>query len=165
MPGWRKPGEHCGRRCGYFVIETFRTQAATQATAFHELGNLPPPTSPVLPFRPPCIFGPSNKLMAMESRDFATRDDLWRLQETLNDLSATQALHSDRIMRLEQKTPDGSRTRGLWGASSPFPGSLSHHGMTRPAQMETPANVFLKSPPSTLRPKRSGTSTQILEPA
>ncbi|EXJ70423.1 uncharacterized protein A1O5_06491 [Cladophialophora psammophila CBS 110553] len=63
----------------------------------------------------------------MDTREFATRDELWRIQETLNDLSATQALHSDRIMRLEQKTPDGGRPRSLWGASSPFPLGSSHH--------------------------------------
>ncbi|KIX05838.1 uncharacterized protein Z518_03811 [Rhinocladiella mackenziei CBS 650.93] len=68
----------------------------------------------------------------MESREFATRDELWRIQTTLNELSATQALHSDRIMRLEQKTPDGSRSRSLWGSTSPFPGVLgsSHHEST-----------------------------------
>lgn len=66
----------------------------------------------------------------MESQDLANRDELWRIQETLNELSATQALHSDKIMRLEQKTGDGSRPRSLWGAASPFPGVLgsSHHG-------------------------------------
>lgn len=66
----------------------------------------------------------------MESREFATRDELWRIQETLSELSATQAVHSDRIMRLEQKTSDGSRSRTLWGASSPFAGGLgsSQHG-------------------------------------
>ena len=66
--------------------------------------------------------------MAMDTREFASKDDLWRLQETLNDLSATQALHSDRIMRLEQKTLEGSRSRSLWGSSSPFPLGSSHHG-------------------------------------
>ncbi|KIY01606.1 uncharacterized protein Z520_03158 [Fonsecaea multimorphosa CBS 102226] len=66
----------------------------------------------------------------MDTREFATRDELWRIQETLNDLSATQALHSDRIMRLEQKTPDSSRPRSLWGASSPFPLGSSHHEST-----------------------------------
>ncbi|OAP56340.1 hypothetical protein AYL99_09519 [Fonsecaea erecta] len=66
----------------------------------------------------------------MDTREFATRDELWRIQETLNDLSATQALHSDRIMRLEQKVPDGSRPRSLWGASSPFPLGSSHHEST-----------------------------------
>ncbi|OQV11067.1 hypothetical protein CLAIMM_14967 [Cladophialophora immunda] len=66
----------------------------------------------------------------MDTREFATRDELWRIQETLNDLSATQALHSDRIMRLEQKIPDGSRPRSLWGASSPFPLGSSHHEST-----------------------------------
>ena len=64
----------------------------------------------------------------MDTRDPATRDELWRIQETLNDLSTTQALHSERIMRLEQKTPEGSRSRSLWGSTSPFPLGSSHHG-------------------------------------
>ncbi|KIW15606.1 hypothetical protein PV08_05654 [Exophiala spinifera] len=68
----------------------------------------------------------------MESREFATKDELWRIQETLSELSATQAVHSDRIMRLEQKTSEGSRSRTLWGSASPFPGGLgsSHHEST-----------------------------------
>ncbi|KIV90039.1 hypothetical protein PV10_07385 [Exophiala mesophila] len=74
----------------------------------------------------------------MEStQGFATRDELWRIQETLNDLSSTQAHHADRIMRLEQKALDGSRsTRSLWGAASPFPGTLSssqHDSALNPA--------------------------------
>ncbi|KAK5198539.1 hypothetical protein LTR92_001010 [Exophiala xenobiotica] len=65
----------------------------------------------------------------METRELATRDELWRIQETLGELAATQAAHSDRIMRLEQKTPEGSRSRSLWGPASPFTGGLgsSHH--------------------------------------
>jgi hypothetical protein len=66
--------------------------------------------------------------MAMEAREFATKEELWRIQETINDLSATQATHSERIMRLEQKTPEGSRSRSLWGSNSPFPLGSSHHG-------------------------------------
>ncbi|KAK6381962.1 hypothetical protein LTS17_003847 [Exophiala oligosperma] len=72
----------------------------------------------------------------MESREFATRDELWRIQETLSELSATQAVHSDRIMRLEQKTSDGSRSRTLWGAASPFAGGLGssqHESTLNPA--------------------------------
>ncbi|KIW78022.1 hypothetical protein Z517_07855 [Fonsecaea pedrosoi CBS 271.37] len=69
----------------------------------------------------------------MDTREFATRDELWRIQETLNDLSATQAAHSDRIMRLEQKIPDGSRPRSLWGASSPFPLGSHHESTLNPA--------------------------------
>jgi hypothetical protein len=67
-------------------------------------------------------------LTAMDSREFATRDEVWRIQEALNDLSAVQALHSERIMRLEQKAPDGSRSRSLWGSASPFPLGSSHQG-------------------------------------
>ncbi|EXJ89185.1 hypothetical protein A1O3_02250 [Capronia epimyces CBS 606.96] len=67
----------------------------------------------------------------METREIATRDELWRIQETLHELSATQALHSERIMRLEQKSQnaDGSRSRNVWGPASPFPMVLSssHH--------------------------------------
>ncbi|KEF59962.1 uncharacterized protein A1O9_04810 [Exophiala aquamarina CBS 119918] len=70
------------------------------------------------------------------TQGLATRDELWRIQVTLNELSATQVNHSDRIMRLEQKIPDGSRTRSLWGAASPFHGVLSssqHESAQNPA--------------------------------
>lgn len=59
-----------------------------------------------------------------------SRDDFWRLQEALNELSATQAQHSERIMRLEKRHEDGGKVRSVWGSSSPFPSALgsSHHG-------------------------------------
>ncbi|KAJ9608764.1 hypothetical protein H2200_006535 [Cladophialophora chaetospira] len=66
----------------------------------------------------------------MDTRETVTRDELWRIQERLEDLSATQALHSERIMRLESKTPDGSRSRSLWGSTSPFPLGSSHNDST-----------------------------------
>lgn len=128
----------------------------------------PPPSlsSPSLLLRPSCLSG-LIEFMDMESRDFATRDDLWRIQETLSELSATQALHSERIMRLEQKTPDGSRSRNMWGSTSPFPGSLasSHHGELALWSIPTNMLTYHQNPRSTLLPKHSEISTQTPERA
>lgn len=70
----------------------------------------------------------------MEQQLFATKDDFWRLQEAVTELSATQAQHSDRIMRLEKRGDDNMRGRNAWGPSSPFPSVLgsSHHGKDWP---------------------------------
>jgi ubiquitin carboxyl-terminal hydrolase 4/11 len=60
----------------------------------------------------------------MERQGTASREDIWRLQETLTDLSTTQAQHTERIMRLEKKADDGSRPRNVWAPGSPFPSVL-----------------------------------------
>lgn len=56
---------------------------------------------------------------------FATRDDIWRLQEDLKDIYATQAHHTDRISRLEKRKEEDTRMKGLWGPQSPFPGGIA----------------------------------------
>lgn len=56
---------------------------------------------------------------------FATREEFWRLQSTIDALSATQQQHAERIMRIEKKGEDGVKPKSLWGASSPFPSGLS----------------------------------------
>lgn len=61
----------------------------------------------------------------MDGSGFATREEFWRLQSTLDGLSATQSQHAERIMRLEKKSEDGGRTKSLWGPSSPFPSGLN----------------------------------------
>jgi len=70
--------------------------------------------------------------MAMEHQSYATKDEFWRLQEALNELSANQAQYSDRIMRLERRNDDSTRVRSVWGPASPFHGGLgsSQHGKT-----------------------------------
>jgi hypothetical protein len=65
----------------------------------------------------------------MESQlPLASRDDIWRLQESVNELSATQAQHADRIMRLEKRREDDVRVKSVWGPMSPFPGGLGSAG-------------------------------------
>jgi hypothetical protein len=66
----------------------------------------------------------------MERQSLATKDELWRIQDQLSDLSATQTQHLDRIMRLEKKLDDGTKPKNVWGSASPFPGVLgsTHQG-------------------------------------
>lgn len=66
----------------------------------------------------------------MERSSTGNRDDFWRLQVTLNELSTTQSQHTDRIMRLEKRLDDGIRPKNVWAPASPFPSVLggSHHG-------------------------------------
>jgi hypothetical protein len=62
----------------------------------------------------------------MESQfPVARRDELWRLQEDIKDLFATQGQHSERIMRLEKRRDEDTRVKNVWGPVSPFPGSGS----------------------------------------
>lgn len=63
----------------------------------------------------------------------ATRDELWRLQEDIKDLFATQGQHSERIMRLEKRRDEDMRVKNVWGPVSPFPGSFGNaqQGMYR----------------------------------
>jgi ubiquitin carboxyl-terminal hydrolase 4/11 len=66
----------------------------------------------------------------MERSQVGSRDEFWRLQEVVSELTNTQAQHSDRIMRLEKRLDDGTRPRNVWTPASPFPSVLggSHHG-------------------------------------
>lgn len=52
----------------------------------------------------------------------ASRDDLWRLQNEMKNVYATQAEHADRLSRLER---DDSRLKPSWGSQYPFPSTLS----------------------------------------
>ena len=56
---------------------------------------------------------------------FPSRDDLWQIQTDMKTVYATQAEHSDRILRLERRQDDDSRLKSVWGNSSPFPGILN----------------------------------------
>ena len=56
---------------------------------------------------------------------FASSADIWRLQDEMKNVYATQAEHSDRLLRLERRQDDDSRVRSVWGNSSPFPSILS----------------------------------------
>ena len=65
----------------------------------------------------------------MESQlPFASRDELWRLQESLNEISTAQAQHAERIMRLEKRRDDDARVKSVWGPTSPFPVGLGGTG-------------------------------------
>jgi hypothetical protein len=73
-------------------------------------------------------------VLAMDSQpSYATKEDFWRLQETLGEISTMQAQQTERIMRLERRRDDDSRVKSVWGPSSPFTGVLgsSHTGMSR----------------------------------
>ena len=64
----------------------------------------------------------------------ASKDDLWRLQNEMKNVYATQAEHADRIMRLEQRSDSDTRLKSVWGNQSPFPGGLNgtpQQGMQR----------------------------------
>ena len=86
----------------------------------------------------------------MESHlHLASRDDLWRLQETVSELTATQAQHNDRIMRLEKRREDELRGKNVWGPSmSPFPGgsfgNSTSHGEYAPIQSRLRAMLTLQ---------------------
>ncbi len=58
----------------------------------------------------------------------ASRDDIWRLQESLNELSTIQTQHTERIMRLVKRRDDDTRVKNVWGPMSPFPGGLGASG-------------------------------------
>ncbi|KAK2783967.1 hypothetical protein FQN53_008888 [Emmonsiellopsis sp. PD_33] len=60
---------------------------------------------------------------------FASREDIWRVQEEVKELYATQAEHHDRISRLERRRDDDARMKNVWAPLSPFPGGIStaHH--------------------------------------
>ena len=64
----------------------------------------------------------------------ASRDDLWRLQNEMKNVHATQAEHADRLMRLERRPEEDARTKSPWGSQSPFPSILNgtpQQGMPR----------------------------------
>ena len=55
----------------------------------------------------------------------ASKDDLWRLQNEMKNVYATQAEHADRLMRLEQRSDSDTRLKSVWGTQSPFPSVLN----------------------------------------
>ncbi|CAD6565793.1 MAG: hypothetical protein ASARMPRED_007990 [Alectoria sarmentosa] len=44
----------------------------------------------------------------------ASKDDLWRLQNEMKNVYATQAEHADRLMRLEQRSDSDTRLKSVW---------------------------------------------------
>ena len=56
----------------------------------------------------------------------ASKDDLWRLQNEMRNVYATQAEHADRLMRLEQRQDNDTLRKPPWsGNQSPYPGILN----------------------------------------
>ncbi|KAL9135083.1 MAG: hypothetical protein Q9175_003735 [Cornicularia normoerica] len=55
----------------------------------------------------------------------ASKDDLWRLQNEMKNVYATQAEHADRLMRLEQRSDSDTRLKSVWGGQSPLPSALN----------------------------------------
>ena len=55
----------------------------------------------------------------------ASRDDIWRLQNDMKNVYATQAEHADRLTRLERRHDDDGRVKSVWGSQSPFTSILN----------------------------------------
>ncbi|KAL9015279.1 MAG: hypothetical protein Q9173_000077 [Seirophora scorigena] len=55
----------------------------------------------------------------------ASREDIWRLQNEMKNVYATQAEHADRLARLERHHTDESRVKSVWSNHSPFPSVLN----------------------------------------
>ncbi|KAL6717029.1 hypothetical protein ACLMJK_004943 [Lecanora helva] len=55
----------------------------------------------------------------------ASKDDLWRLQNEMKNVYATQAEHADRLMRLEHRQDGESRLKSVWGNQSPYPSGFN----------------------------------------
>ncbi|KAL8990482.1 MAG: hypothetical protein Q9177_000876 [Variospora cf. flavescens] len=55
----------------------------------------------------------------------ASREDVWRLQNEMKNVYATQAEHADRLARLERHHTEESRVKSVWGNHSPFPSVLN----------------------------------------
>lgn len=71
----------------------------------------------------------------------ASKDDLWRLQNEMKNVYATQAEHADRLMRLEQRSDSDPRLKSVWGSQSPFPTVLNgtpQQGMPISKSLQSP---------------------------
>jgi hypothetical protein len=69
------------------------------------------------------------EVQRMESQlPFASRDDIWRLQESLNEIATIQGQHTERIMRLEKRRDDDARVKSVWAPTSPYPVGLGGSG-------------------------------------
>lgn len=55
---------------------------------------------------------------------FASRDELWHLQNDMKSVYSIQSEHADRLSRMERKLEEDNRVKSVWGTSSPFPSAL-----------------------------------------
>ena len=77
----------------------------------------------------------------------ASKDDLWRLQNEIRNVYATQAEHADRLMRLEQRQDSDNRIKSPWGSQSPYPGTINgtpQHGITAPIFLLEKLLIFVE---------------------
>lgn len=77
----------------------------------------------------------------------ASKDDLWRLQNEMKNVYATQAEHADRLMRLEQRQDSDTRLKSVWGSQSPFPSVLNGTPQQGKALTHPASNIPLTSWP------------------
>ena len=83
----------------------------------------------------------------------ASKDDLWRLQNEMKNVYATQAEHADRLMRLEQRQDSDNRVKSPWGGQSPFPGTINgtpQHGITAPMFLLEKLLIFVQKSKATI---------------
>jgi hypothetical protein len=102
-----------------------------------------------------------SEIRRMESQlAFASRDDIWRLQESLNEISTIQGQHTERIMRLEKRRDDDARLKSVWGPTSPFPGGLGGSGpQGKPGPKRFSKTLFILTAPPQIQ-----LSIQLLKP-
>lgn len=74
----------------------------------------------------------------------ASKDDLWRLQNEMKNVYATQAEHADRLMRLEQRSDSDTRLKSVWPSQSPFPSGLNGTPQQGMSQLQIFAKALLR---------------------
>jgi ubiquitin carboxyl-terminal hydrolase 4/11 len=79
--------------------------------------------------------------MDPQSAAFVPRDDIWKIQTDMARLQQIQTNHTDRLSRLEQRQDEDSRTKSIWGSSSPFPSILGGTPQQVPVQ-QPPTDAF-----------------------
>ena len=83
----------------------------------------------------------------------ASKDDLWRLQNEMKNVYATQAEHADRLMRLEQRQDSDNRIKSPWDGQSPFPSTINgtpQHGITAPMCLSENLLILIEKSKATI---------------
>ena len=63
--------------------------------------------------------------MDPQSLAFQPQPDLWQLSTSMRNVQEVQQDHAERLIRLERRNEEETRTKSIWGPSSPFPGVIS----------------------------------------
>ena len=98
----------------------------------------------------------------------ASKDDLWRLQNEMRNVYATQAEHADRLMRLEQRQDSDNRIKSPWGSQSPFPSTINgtpQHGITAPMLLSENLLILVKKSKATTllqKPSKISIKSQVI---